>query len=66
MAKETMDVTYQEKGRKVKEIIDISNMNADEMFEEVKRITGKGDWFGRISEQRILQRYKLRYAEINW
>ena len=43
MAKETMGVTYQEKGRKVKETIDISNMSADEMIEESKRITGKGD-----------------------
>lgn len=43
MSKETMDITYQEKGRKVKETIDISNMTPKEMFEEVKRITGKGD-----------------------
>jgi len=42
MAKETMEVTYQEKGRKVKETIDISDMNPEEMFEEIKRITGKG------------------------
>ena len=29
MTKETMDVTYQEKCRKAKETIDISNMSAD-------------------------------------
>lgn len=43
MAKETMEVTYEEKGRKVKETIDISNMSPEEMMEEVKRITGKDD-----------------------
>jgi len=41
MAKETMEVTYQ-KGRKVKETIDVSDMNPKEMFDEIKRITGKG------------------------
>jgi len=43
MAKETMKVIYREKGRKVKEIIDISNMSVEEMLKEVKRITRKGD-----------------------
>jgi len=42
MFKETMDITYQEKSRKVKETIDISNMQPGEILEEVKRITGKG------------------------
>ena len=43
MSKETMEVTYQKGGRKVKEVLDTSDMSAEEMFEEVKRITGKGD-----------------------
>lgn len=42
MAKETIEVNYQGKGKKLKETIDISNMSPEEMFEEVKRITGKG------------------------
>jgi broad-specificity NMP kinase len=41
--KETMEVSYQEKGRKVKETIDITNMTPKEMFNEIKRVTGKGD-----------------------
>lgn len=43
MEKETMELTYWEKGRKAKESINISDMSAEEILKEVERITGKGD-----------------------
>ena len=39
--KETMGINYEKDGKKIKAEIDISNMTSKEMFEEIKKLTGK-------------------------
>ena len=39
--KETMEINYGKNGKEIKAEIDISNMTSKEMFEEIKKLTGK-------------------------
>jgi len=37
-----MTIKFEKGNRKVKEVIDVSDMTPKEMMEEIKRVTGKG------------------------
>ncbi len=38
-----MKINYQKEGKKIKANINTEDMSAEEMFEQIKQITGKGD-----------------------
>jgi len=41
--KETLKLSWEEKGKKVQATIDISDMQPGEILKEVERLTGKGE-----------------------